>query len=482
MKSSNEYIERIKSLRPNVYIDGELVSRDSPLLQPGMNVIALTYDMANDPQYDDILTARSHVKDEKVNRFCHIHQSPEDLLRKQEMTRLTCHKSGGCIQRCMGIDALNALSVTTYDVDQAKGTEYNQRFLEFLEYFQESDLCGSCAQTDVKGDRGKRPHQQADPDLYLRVVEKKKDGIVVRGAKAYTTNASYADEIIALPTRLLSDAESDWAVAFSVPADTKGLKLVTRPNAFRSHKQLQAPIANYGVAESLVIFDDVFVPWERVFLCGEVEFGGPLALLFGLYHRHSYTGCKPASTDVLLGMAALAAEYNGIEQAKHVQQKLAELIGVAELVYAAGVAAAVKGRKAPSGTYMPDIVYSNVGRRHAGENIYHEYEIVTEIAGGLPATLPLEGDFLSEETGPLVRKYLMRNPQISAEDQYRCFRLISDTTCSAMGGWQQIAGVHGGGSPIMETITILSNYDIEARKAIAKYLAGIDQGGPQNET
>jgi 4-hydroxyphenylacetate 3-monooxygenase/4-hydroxybutyryl-CoA dehydratase/vinylacetyl-CoA-Delta-isomerase len=152
---------------------------------------------------------------------------------------------------------------------------------------------------------------------------------------------------------------------------------------------------------------------------------------------------------------------------------MADLIGVAELVYAAGIAAAVKGNKSHSGTYIPDIIYSNVGRRHAGENIYHEYDIVTDIAGGLPATLPLEGDFLSEETGPLVSKYLMRNPEISAENQYRCFRLISDTTCSAMAGWQQIAGVHGGGSPIMETIAILTNYDIEAKKSIAKYLAGI---------
>lgn len=473
MIGSQEYRERIKSQRKNVYIDGEIVARDDPRIEPGMNVIALTYDLAQDEQYEGIFTATSHLSGEKINRFCHIHRSADDLLKKQEMTRLYCHKSGGCIQRCMGIDAMNALSVITYEVDQVHNTEYHARFLAYLEYFQENDLCANCAQTDVKGDRKKRPHQQEDPDLYLRVVERKKDGIVVRGAKAHNTIAPYADEIIVIPTRFLTEEEADWAVAFAIPADAEGVKLICRPTAFRPRKLLDAPIAHFGDVESLTVFDDVFVPWERVFLCGEREFGGPLALLFALFHRHSYTGCKPATSDVLMGMAALVAEYNGIESAKHVQHKLADMIGVAELVNAAGIAAAVKGQLTPSGTYVPDVVFANAGRRHAGESIYHEFEIVADLAGGLAATLPLEGDFLSEETGPLLAKYIMRNPQVTAEDQHRCFRLISDVICSSMAGVTQIAGLHGGGSPVMETITLLNNYDMEAKKRIAKHLAGI---------
>jgi len=307
----------------------------------------------------------------------------------------------------------------------------------------------------------------------LRVVERRADGIVVRGCKAHNTIAPYADEIIVVPTRFLTEEEADWAVAFAVPADTKGVRLVCRPTAFRPRQKLDAPIAHYGDVESFTIFDDVFVPWERVFLCGEREFGGPLALLFALYHRHSYTGCKPAGTDVLMGMAALAAEYNGIAGADHVQHKLAEMIGVAELVYAAGIAAAVRGQPMRSGTFIPDVVFANVGRRHAGEHIYREFEIVADIAGGLAATLPLEGDYLSDENGALIRKYLMRNPAISAEDQYRCFRLISDAICSSMGGVAQIAGLHGGGSPVMESITLLKAYDVELRKQAAKHLAGI---------
>ncbi len=473
MITSAEYRQRICALRPNVYIDGEIVSRDDPRIEPGMNVIALTYDLAQDPQYEGLFTATSHLNGERINRFCHIHRSCDDLLKKQEMTRLYCRQAGGCIQRCMGTDALNALSVITYEADQFYGSEYHQRFLAYLEMFQKNDLCANCAQTDVKGDRSKRPHQQADPDLYLRVVERRQDGIVVRGCKAHNTIAPYADEIIVLPTRFLTPEEADWAVAFAIPADAEGVKLICRPTAFRPRQALDAPIAHFGDVESFTIFDDVFVPWERVFLCGERELGGHLALLFALSHRHSYTGCKPAASDVLMGMAALVAEYSGIADEDHVEHKLAEMIGVAELVYAAGIAAGVRGQPMRSGTYIPDVVFANVGRRHAGENIYREFEIVADLAGGLAATLPLEGDFLSAETGPLVAKYLMRNPAVSAENQYRCFRLISDTICSSMGGVSQIAGLHGGGSPVMESITLLKAYDLDQRKQIAKRLAGI---------
>jgi 4-hydroxyphenylacetate 3-monooxygenase/4-hydroxybutyryl-CoA dehydratase/vinylacetyl-CoA-Delta-isomerase len=477
MINSAEYRNRIMRMRPNVYIDGDLVGRDDPRLAGGINVVSVTYDVAHEPEYEGVMTATSHLSGEKISRFTNIHRSVDDLLNKQKMTRLFCQKTGGCIQRCMGIDAVNALSVVTYDTDQKYGTEYHKRFMKFLENFQKNDLTANCAQTDVKGDRSKRPHQQVDPDLYLRVVEKKADGIVVRGSKAHNTIAPYADEIIAIPTRYLTEEESDWAVAFAVPADWEGVHLVCRPAAPRPRKRLQAPIADFGDVESLTIFDDVFVPWERVFLCGEREFGGQLALLFALYHRHSYTGCKPAVSDIMMGATALAAEYNGIAGVQHVRHKLADLISVAELVYAAGVAAGVAGQAAPSGTYVPDIIYCNVGRRHAGVNIYHEHETVADVGGGLIATLPPEGDFYSEVTGPLLHKYMMRNPNISAENQHRLFRALGDLICSGIAGVQQIAGLHGGGSPVMEEIAILGSYDIEAKKAMVKRLAGIEEGG-----
>lgn len=472
MRSKEEYLDSLKAKKPNVFMGGEVVKRDDEKLMPGVNVIGITFQLAEEEKDEALLTVSSHLSGRKINRFCHVHQGPQDLLKKQEMTRLYCQKVGGCVQRCMGIDSLNALSVITKDMDDAMGTEYHQRFLAFLTDFQERDLVGNCAQSDVKGDRSLRPHEQLDPDLYLRVVDKKKEGLVVRGAKAHNTIAAYADEIIVLPTRTLTKEEKAWAVAFAIPADWPGIKLVTRATSPRARTHLKAP-GPYGMADSFTIFDDVVVPHERVFMNGEVEFAGRLALLFANFHRHSYCGCKPGMTDILLGASALVAEYNGLAKAGHIRDKIAELIAIGELVYAAGIAAATTGQMTSSGTCIPNPLYSNVGRFLAGTNIYHEYHTLIDIAGGLPATLPYEEDFYNPEVAPLLEKYMMRNPEVSSEEQHRCFRLISDLACSAYAGVMQVAGVHGGGSPMMEKIGIMSSYDLEAKKAIAKYLAGI---------
>ncbi len=472
MRTSRQYLESLRKMRPNVYMGGKIIPRDDPRLIGGINVISTTFDCAADPKYADLVTAKSHLTGKTINRFTHVHQSVDDLLKKQEMTRELCQLVGGCIQRCMGIDGTNALSVVTKDCDNVFGTGYHERFLKWLEYFQENDMVACCAQTDVKGDRSKRPFEQADPDLYVRIAEKREDGIIVRGAKNHITIAPYAEEIIVTPTRMLTEKDSDYAVAFAIPADTPGVKLVTRATMPRERKYLKTG-KSIGSADCFVIFEDVFVPKERVFLCGEYMFGGMLALMFALYHRHSYTGCKPASTDVLMGQAALVAEYNGIEKAPHVRDKLADMVAVAELVYGAGIAAGVKAKRAASGTYVPDVVFANVARYHAGIKLYHEFEILADLAGGLPATIPPEEDFYSPETGELMHKYIMRNPKISAENQHRLFRLLSDTLCSAHSGVMQVGGLHGGGSPIMEKIAIMGTYDIEAKKKIAKNLAGI---------
>jgi aromatic ring hydroxylase len=473
MRTKEEYHDSLNSMKPNIYMGGEVLGRDCI---PGIDILDLTFDMARVPEYKHLTTATSHLTGETINRFCNIHQSVEDLLAKQEMTRVTARMAGGCIARCMGIDALNSLSVITYNCDQAHGTEYHQRFLEFMKTFQKNDTVGCCAQSDVKGHRLRRPSEQTDPDLYLRVVEKKKDGIVVRGAKAHNSFAPLAEEIIAIPTRFLRPNEGEWAVAVAVPGDAPGVKLVCRGATYRERvPELAGLHSGKGEIESLTIFDDVFVPWERVFLCGEAEFGGQLALLFSLFHRHSYTGCKPAVTDVIMGTAALVAEYSGIEKEDHVGSKLAEFITTAELVYGCGIAAAVKSMKMPSGTQVPDVVFCNVARKHAGVNIYHEYDLLNEIAGGLPATLPYDKEFVSPEVGDLVKKYLKRVDEVSVEDIYRLYAWVSDYSCSGMAGVMQYAGVHGGGSPIMEDIAILRTYNMEEKKTLAKWLAGIEE-------
>ncbi|MBI2907576.1 MAG: aromatic ring hydroxylase [Chloroflexi bacterium] len=473
MKTAAEYLSKLRSMRPNVYSHGELADRDDPCLLPELNTLSTTYDLAADPQHEAIMTAVSHISGKRINRFTHVNQTPDDLLKKQEMVRLCSQRVGGCILRCMGIDAVNALSVVTREMDDALGTEYYPRFLKYLEYFQENDITGNCAQTDVKGDRKLRPHEQPDPDLYLRVVEKRKDGIIVRGAKAHNSVGPHAEEIIVLPTRALAKEEGDWAVAFAVPGDAEGVVQLCVPKGFRERRHLKAPLAQFGGADSLTVFDNVFVPWDRVFMCGEWQYGGRLALLFALYHRHSYTGCKPGIMDVLMGLVSLVADYSGLADAQHIKHKLADMAAVAELVYGAGIAGGVKGKRSSSGTCIPDVVYCNAGRYHAGMNIYRAFETLVDVAGGIAATLPYEEEFLDQRTRPYAEKYIMRRKGVSAENQHRCFRMVNDLAGSAFTANKLIAGLHGGGSPIMEKIAILANYDLEARKKLAKALAGI---------
>ncbi len=473
MRTGDQYSKKLATMRPNVYVGGRKISRDDDILQAPIKTIQYTFDCAADPELAPMTTTKSHLNGETINRFTHVHRSIDDLLVKQEMTRVLCRKVGGCIQRCMAADALNACGVVSKEIDDAAGTNYHENFLKYLEYYQKNDIVGNAAQTDVKGDRSKRPHQQEDLDLYLRVVERKSDGIVVRGAKAHNTIAPYADELIVLPTRNLTKEEGDWAVAFAIPADTEGVKLVCRVTQPRPRRELKAPYNEYGMADSMTIFDNVFVPRERVFMCGEWQLGARLALLFANYHRHTYCGCKPAVTDIIMGATALLAEYNGVGNASHIREEVSELMVIAELVYAAGIAASVKGKTTSSGIYEPDFLYSNTGRYLAGKNIYHEYDIMAATAGGLPATLPPEDDFLNPEISDLLKKYIMRKPDVSPENVHRLFRFVSDFSCSALGGVNQYAGVHGGGSPIMEKIGIRANYDLEARKNMVKYLAGI---------
>lgn len=473
MLSFENYYSRLKKMRSNVYFQGNIISRDNPILEPALNTIKVTYDAENDQELAHLIMTKSHVSGKTINRFTHVHQSIEDLLKKQEMTRKLCHKVGGCIQRCMGNDALNAIGIVSKEIDEKKGTEYHQKFLKFLDYFQKNNLVGNAAQTDVKGDRSKRPHEQVDPDLYLRIVDKTTDGIFVKGAKAHNTTAPYCDEIIVLPTRHLTKEESSWAVAFAIPADTEGVKLICRVTALRERKELKAPGNEYGMADSLTVFDNVFVPWDRVFMCGEWEFGARLALLFANYHRHSYCGCKPAVTDIMMGLTALAAEYNGVPKAPHIVNDVTELMILAEIVYASGIAASVKGKVSSSGIYEPDFLYSNTGRYLAGKNIYHEYDVLASTAGGWPATMPYEDEWLNPEITETLDKYIMRNPAVSAENQHRLWRFISDYSVSSWGGVWQYAGIHGGGSPIMEKIGVRSVYNLKDKIDIAKRLAGI---------
>jgi len=491
MRTKEQYIQGLARMRRNIYFDGELIDRNDERQMDCINTLGTTYDEAAKPENQELLTAISHLTGERINRFTHIHQNTDDLHKKQDMTRFLCRKVGGCIQRCMGIDGTNAIYNVSYEADKTNNgsTEYHENFKKWLIRFQKEDLVGCCAQTDVKGDRLKRPADQPNPDSYVRIKERLSDGIVVSGCKLHISEASVADEVLVVPTRALRPEDKDYAVSFAVPGDWEGLKQVVTVHNLRPREHFKRGFMP-GATDSYMIFEDCFVPWERVFLAGEWQHGGTLALLFALFHRHSYSGCKPAIGDVFLGTAALAAEVNNIQKAPHVREKLAEMIMTTELGYAAGYTASDLGKPEVympgtgfvpygPGSYIPNSIYCNVGRCLTGEAVYREMEILCDISGGVTATFPHEKDFLNPDIKDLLIKYTMRNPDMPVEDQANFWRYLGDMLCSATGGINNVGNYHGGGSPVMEQIAITTQYDIEARKKLVKYIAGMS-GGDRN--
>ncbi len=461
MRTKQDYINGLSKMKRNIYFDGQLIDRTDELQMDCLNTIGTTYEEAQKPENADLLTATSHLTGEKINRFTHIHQSTVDLHRKQDMTRMLCQKVGGCIQRC-------------------------ENFKKWLTRFQTGDLVGCCAQTDTKGDRLLRPADQPNPGAYVRIKERTKDGIIVEGCKLHISEASVADEVLVLPTRALRKEDKDYAVAFAVPGDWDGLTQVVTIHNLRQREHYRRGFMP-GATDSYMIFDNCFVPWERVFLAGEYQHGGVLALLFALFHRHSYSGCKPAIGDVILGTAALAAECNNVHKESHVREKLAEIIMTIELGYAAGYTASDLGKPEVympgigfvpygPGSYIPNSIYCNVGRCLSGEAVWREAEILCDIAGGVVATFPHEKDFVNPATGEALLKYTKRNPKMSPEDQAQFWRYLGDHLCSATGGIVNVGNYHGGGSPIMEQIAITTQYDIESRKKLVKYIAGMSDG------
>jgi len=488
VRTKEQYIEGLGKMKRNIFVDGQKISRDDEVQMDCINTIGTTFDEAAKPENAELLLAKSHLTGETINRFTHVHQSAEDLHKKQDMTRFMCRKVGGCIQRCMGIDGTNAIYNVSYEADKLNNgdSEYHENFKKWLTRFQQEDLVGCCGQTDVKGDRLLRPADQLDPDAYVHVSEVLKDGIVVNGCKLHISEASVADEILVLPTRALREEDKDYAVSFAIPGDWDGLKQVVTIHNLRPREHFKRGFVP-GATDSYLIFDNCFIPWERVFLCKEWQHGGVLALLFALFHRHSYSGCKPAIGDVLLGTAALAAEVNNIHKTTHVREKLAEFIKVTELGYAAGFTASAMGKPEVyipgvgfmpygPGSYIPNSIYCNVGRCLTGEAVFHESELLTDIAGGVIATFPYEGDFVNEETKDLLLKYTKRNPDMPVEDQAQFWRYLGDILCSASGGISAVGNYHGGGSPIMEQIAITTQYDIESRKKLVRHIAGMNDG------
>ena len=479
MKTRDEYIESLRKVDKRVFAFGEQIENyvDHPLVRPSLNACAATYALAEQPEHAALMTAASSLSGERVNRFTHLHQSADDLVCKVKMLRLLGQKTGCCFQRCVGMDAFNAVDSVTCEMDQALGTDYHKRFRDYLRFVQADDLVVDGAMTDPKGNRSLAPGQQADPDLYLRVVERRPDGIVVRGAKLHQTGAINAHEILVMPTQSLGEGDRDYAVAFAVPADAAGILYVYGRQASDTRKlagdRIDVGNYQYGGHEAVIVFDDVLVPWERVFLCGEHQFAALLVERFAGYHRQSYGGCKVGVGDVLIGAAQALARYQGTEKASHIKDKLVEMVHLNETLYACGLACSAEGRPTASGTYLVDLLLANVCKLNVTRFPYEIARLAQDIAGGLLVTLPSEKDFAHPEVGPQLRKYLQGVAGYATDDRCRMLRLIENLTIGPGAVGYLTESMHGAGSPQAQRIMLARLADIGRKEQFARELAGI---------
>ncbi len=481
LMTGEEYIESIRQMNWNIYLQGEKIDNhpEHPMLKPSMNCVKLSYDLALMPEYEELMTATSNLTGEKINRFSSIHMSVEDLVKKVKMQRLMGQKTGACFQRCVLCDGANALYATTFDIDETYGTEYFENFKKYLAYIQTRDFIVAGALTDPKGSRALSPSKQRDPDLYLRVVERRPDGVVVNGAKAHITGITNAHEVFVMPTSAMKPEDKDYAVAFSIPVDTPGITLIIGRQSCDTRKMEKSDIdvgnCKFGGVEALTIFDHVFVPNERIFLNGETEFAGLLVERFAGYHRNSYGGCKVGVGDVLIGASSLISKYNGTENASHIKDKLIEMTHLNETLYSCGIASAAEGGQTASGNFYINNLLANVCKQNVTRFPYEITRLAEDIAGGIMVTAPSEKDLKSAAVGHYVEKYLAGADGVSAEARLRCLRLIENLTlgCGAVG--YRTESMHGAGSPQAQRIMIQRQSNIVGKRVLAKSIAGIKE-------
>lgn len=476
LMTAAEYRESLRRYAPRVFVDGRRVEgvADEPALAPGIAAIGITYDFAHRTEHRLLMTAAQHTSGKTVNRMLHIDTSSADLLHKLEAVRLVCRESG-CAQRYLAHDALSALYQATKRADEARATDYHARFLAYLHRVQDEDLTLGIAMTDAKGDRSRRPGAQTNRDVYVHISERRPGGIVIRGTKAIVTGAPYVHEFLVMPCRTMTSDDAAFAVCCSVPVDAPGVTIVARP-AGRPGERAALFSAKYGQSTGVVIFDDVFVPWERVFLAGEHEEGGFLTTSYATHHRHSCIGARAGFGDLLIGAGALMIEANGLDPERHghIRDAMVELITITEGVYACGVAASVYPTTDPAGSVQPDPVFANIGKLLLATKIYDMQRLAHYVSGGLVVALPGPDEDHNPETAASLAAVLAGRPDIPAAERLQVARLVEDLTASYQGGWYSVISLHGGGSPEAMKREIWRNYPVGEKTALVERL--LDRG------
>src|SRR6187455_2207165 len=458
-----EYRESLRRYRPRVWVDGERIESvaDAPQLRPGINAMGVSYDYALREDLAPLMQAVQASSGRSVNRMLQTDASSADLLNKLEAVRLLCQETG-CAQRYLAHDGFSALQQATAQVDAETGSRYGERFLAYLHDFQDKDLTLGIAMTDAKGDRSKRPHEQANPDSYVHIVERSSKGLVISGTKAIVTGAPYMHEFLVMPSRNMTEADADFAVCCAVPCDADGLTIVARP-AGRPGEKAALFSNKYGQSTGVLVFDRVFVPWERVFLAGEWQHSAGLTYGYATHHRHTCIAARAGFGDLLIGAGALMCEANGFDPGEetHLREQMVQLITIVEGFYACGVAASVYANADPlSGTVTPDPVFANIGKLLLANQIYEMHRIAHYVSGGLIVTLPGPDEDHNPETAAQLADVLRANPAVPYDKRIEAARLIEDLTASYQGGWYSVISLHGGGSPEAMKQEIWRNYPV----------------------
>lgn len=464
MRTAGEYIESLRQRDLELWIGGERCASpvDHPLVRPAVNAIAATYAVAHHERWRGLATAHSELIDAPVNRFCHLFTSAEDLVKKIELQRVLGRLTGTCFQRCVGMDGINALFLATHGEAEA-----HERFVTWLRGVQTRDDVLNGAMTDPKGDRSKRPKDQ--PDAFLRVVERRNDGIVIRGAKVHQTGAANSHQILVMPGQALREGEEDFAVACAMPVDEKGVRMVLgrQPSDDRRGGP-DAGNARFGGQECVVLFEDVFVPHERVFLDGDLAACAELVEAFAGFHRASYGGCKPGNLDVLIGATDLVTREHGVRRASHVRDKLVEMAHLTETIHGVGLAASEKSTRHPSGIHQVDPILANVCKHNVTRLPYEIVRLAEDLAGGAMVTLPSLADREHAELAASLA------PIYGSEARAKALRLLESMTYGAGSVPFRIECMHGAGSPQAQRIVLERQLDWDAKVARARVLAGID--------
>jgi len=479
LKNGAEYIESLRRLSPTIYYKGERIKDVTrhPATAPHVRSAAMTYALANKEKYKDLATATSHLTGRRISRFTHVHQNIEDLMKKIKLLRVLGQKTGTCFQRCVGFDGINAVYSVVYEIDQKHGTDYLERFKAWLIHIQDENRMVVGAMTDPKGDRSKGPADQPDPDQYVHVVERRRDGVVIRGAKLHMTGAVNSHDILVMPTTALDERSKNYAIVCAMPIDTPGVTLIFGRQAGDDRRDNRERIdvgkPRFGVVggEAVIAFEDVFVPNERIFMNGETDHTGTLVYRFAAHHRANYGACKTGLMDVLTGAVSYLAQIQGTAQGSHIKDKVTEMIHLSETLYSSSIACSAEGSPTPSGAYLVDTMLANVCKQNVTRFHFEVARLATDLAGGFLATLPSEYDLKSEDVGHIVKKYFAGVSSIPVEHRIKIGRLIEALT----GGTAMVESMHGAGSPQAQRIMIFREGKLGEKIRLAKKLAGIPQ-------